>query len=188
MTNKNRLPDQNNIVSRRRILQNLSALSGGLIATTMLPGQWIKPIIEVGQLPAHAQGSTAVFTISQLNRIVIDINGCDGPNGAKGTTYEITFNYANRNGMADNMTISQETEFAPSGRRSVFEVKQFTRTGDGYQGKISYSVCTGFGTDMSVTTIITVRDVDGTTSNQLTLTQDKPDGASRFSGTAYETQ
>ncbi|MDM8528371.1 hypothetical protein QUF58_09180 [Anaerolineales bacterium HSG24] len=183
MTNKNRLPNQ---ISRRCLLQSLGALGGGMMATTLLPGRWIKPVIEAGQLPAHAQGSVDVLTISQLTRTVITINGCDGPNGAKGTVYEIEFNYTNNNGMANSISIQQDTMFAPSGRRSTFDVKQFTRTGDGYRGAVSYRVCTGFGTDTSITTTITVTDGNDTVSNQLSLTEDKPTGASRFSGTAYE--
>ena len=185
MTNKIGLPDHNQIISRRHLLQSLSALGGGMMATTLLPGHWIKPVIETGQLPAHAQGSVNVFTISQLQRIVTALNGCDGPNGAKGTVYDISFDYTN---MTGDITIKQETEFAPSGRRSTFDVKQFTRTGNEYQGAVNYTVCTGFGTDTSITTTITATDSSGTTSNQLTLTNDKPDGASRFSGMAYEAQ
>jgi hypothetical protein len=35
-------------------------ITGGVVATSQLiPGEWIKPVIGVGALPAHAQGSVA---------------------------------------------------------------------------------------------------------------------------------
>lgn len=44
-------------ISRRNLLKKM-AITGGVIATSQLiPGEWVKPIIGVGTLPAHAQGS-----------------------------------------------------------------------------------------------------------------------------------
>lgn len=42
-------------ISRRRLLKTLAATGGAVAASTMLPGEWSKPLIEVGVLPAHAQ-------------------------------------------------------------------------------------------------------------------------------------
>jgi hypothetical protein len=42
-------------VSRRRLLKALVAAGGAATASTMLPGKWSKPIVEMGVLPVHAQ-------------------------------------------------------------------------------------------------------------------------------------
>jgi Raf kinase inhibitor-like YbhB/YbcL family protein len=44
-------------IARRRLLQALAATGGAVAASTLLPEQWAKPVIEVGYLPAHAQVS-----------------------------------------------------------------------------------------------------------------------------------
>jgi hypothetical protein len=42
-------------ISRRRLLKILTATGGAVAASTMLPGEWAKPLVEVGVLSAHAQ-------------------------------------------------------------------------------------------------------------------------------------
>ncbi len=44
-------------VSRRQLLKALIAGGGGIAASTLLRRGWIRPIIEMGVLPAHAQAS-----------------------------------------------------------------------------------------------------------------------------------
>jgi hypothetical protein len=46
---------QEGAVSRRQLLKALIATGGAVTASTLLPGEWSKPIVEVGVLPAHAQ-------------------------------------------------------------------------------------------------------------------------------------
>ncbi len=54
---------QQHKLSRREALKTLTALTGAA-ALTSLPGQWAKPIVEVGALPAHAQtSSTAAIQV-----------------------------------------------------------------------------------------------------------------------------
>jgi hypothetical protein len=48
---KENQPEQ---ISRRRLLKALTA-AGGALAASLLPGEWAKPVVEVGVLPAHAQ-------------------------------------------------------------------------------------------------------------------------------------
>jgi hypothetical protein len=59
-------PDQNSEIAdnssetslgRRELLKALAAGSGVIAASTMIPGQWVKPVIEAGLLPVHAQAS-----------------------------------------------------------------------------------------------------------------------------------
>ncbi len=43
-------------IGRRRLLKALAA-SGGVAISSLPPGRWVKPVIEIGYLPAHAQTS-----------------------------------------------------------------------------------------------------------------------------------
>jgi len=42
-------------LSRRRLLKALAATGGAVSASSLLPGKWVKPVVEAGVLPAHAQ-------------------------------------------------------------------------------------------------------------------------------------
>ena len=48
---------QQHTISRRALLKALAAAGGAVAATTLLPGEWAKPVVKVGVLPVHAQGS-----------------------------------------------------------------------------------------------------------------------------------
>jgi hypothetical protein len=43
--------------NRRELLKAITAAGGAIVASTLLPGEWAKPVVEVGVLPAHAQVS-----------------------------------------------------------------------------------------------------------------------------------
>lgn len=45
---------------RRAVLK--AALAGGSLGALLLPGSWIKPVLETVIVPAHAATSTAVTT------------------------------------------------------------------------------------------------------------------------------
>ena len=58
--------------SRRQLLKALAA-TGGAAAITVLPGRWVRPVVEAGALPAHAQISptptatpTATVTVTPV--------------------------------------------------------------------------------------------------------------------------
>ena len=44
-------------MGRRQLLKTLIAAGGMTVASTLLPNKWVKPLVEVGVLPAHAQAS-----------------------------------------------------------------------------------------------------------------------------------
>jgi hypothetical protein len=48
---------QERAVARRRLLKILAAAGGVFTASSALPGKWIRPIVETGILPSHAQAS-----------------------------------------------------------------------------------------------------------------------------------
>ena len=45
------------IISRRRLLKAILAAGGAVTAATLLPSEWTAPLVEVGELPVHAQVS-----------------------------------------------------------------------------------------------------------------------------------
>ena len=47
----------NNKLSRRQALKTLLAAGGSIGAASFLPARWMKPVVQSGVLPAHAQAS-----------------------------------------------------------------------------------------------------------------------------------
>jgi len=199
------------IISRRKLLQTLTATGGGLVVSAIMPSQWVKPLVDVGYLPAHAQGSTptstpqatgtaqpsptatrpatTIFTLSNITRVLTSLNGCSGPDNSTGSVFTIKLDYQNSSGAVTNIIkITQQTYFTPSGRIANSTITNFNLTGDGFNGSLSYTVCTGFGTDTQATTTIVITDANGMTSNSLSQTFDKPIGANEFSTASYEEQ
>ncbi len=64
-------------LNRRDILKVLAASGSGLLAAAFLPGKWLKPVIEAGVLPAHAQTSRCVTGEPGLLRLSNAIIHCD---------------------------------------------------------------------------------------------------------------
>jgi len=194
-------------IGRRRLLQALVASSGSVVINSSLSGQWIKPIIEFGQLPAHAQGSGVVatatptpdnpitptpsntplptiITISDLTRGLVAINNCTTSEGFTGNTYEMKFGYIHSSGKTNNLKIRQRTVFLPSNKVALSEYSNYTLN----NGIITYNVCTGFGSDTSISTTVTVTDSDGIISNELVVISSKPVGASSLNETSDESK
>ena len=53
-------------VNRRKLLKILAASGSAVVASTMIPGKWLKPVVDMGVLPAHAQLS-AVFACTTID-------------------------------------------------------------------------------------------------------------------------
>jgi hypothetical protein len=51
-------------LGRRELLKVLAAAGGAVAASSLLPGEWAKPVVEVGVLPAHAQVSGVLLSIT----------------------------------------------------------------------------------------------------------------------------
>ena len=58
------LSSQEQNLSRRELLKVLAAGGGGLAAAAFLPGRWLKPVVEAGVLPAHAQATNTLKIVS----------------------------------------------------------------------------------------------------------------------------
>ena len=52
-------------LNRRGLIKALAASGGAAALSTMLPGSWLKPVVKVGVLPAHAQTSGSVGPVSR---------------------------------------------------------------------------------------------------------------------------
>jgi hypothetical protein len=68
---------QKEIMGRRQLLKLLAATSGAAAASGSLPDRWLKPVVEVGVLPAHAQGSLGVLEVVltwQDPSVAVDLN------------------------------------------------------------------------------------------------------------------
>jgi hypothetical protein len=51
---------------RRRLLTTLVAAGGTMAALKVLPREWAKPVVEMIELPVHAQGSVEMLLLSNL--------------------------------------------------------------------------------------------------------------------------
>lgn len=82
--------EQDNQVSRRRLLK-LMAITGGTIATSQLiPGEWVRPVINIGTLPAHAAGSAAALT----SETIVGAWAVRGPDPGGATFWTATANFS----------------------------------------------------------------------------------------------
>ncbi len=58
---------KNSSLSRREALKTIIAAGGALAAAASLPGQWTKPQVEAGVIPAHAQASLPALTVTVVS-------------------------------------------------------------------------------------------------------------------------
>ena len=105
-------PEQNDPqyygIKRRGLIKALAAGGGAAMLSTMLPGSWLKPVIRVGVLPAHAQTSggttpyndpgeyTLAIPASASSVTIIAKGGSggaggEGGSGGQGGTSQATF-------------------------------------------------------------------------------------------------
>ena len=55
-------------ISRRKALKTLAAAASGLGAAAFLPAKWLKPVIQSGVAPAHAQTSGVTGTLTIIDQ------------------------------------------------------------------------------------------------------------------------
>ncbi len=59
--------NDNNQVTRKQFLKLLLAGGTATAAASLFPGKWVKPLVKVGVLPAHAQASLLGLTIDNFS-------------------------------------------------------------------------------------------------------------------------
>ena len=120
-------------LNRREILKVLAAAGGGLTAAAFLPGKWLKPVIESGVLPAHAQAS-CILEISGLE-ITCDGLGFEpnpqmvhytGSLNYSDSCCELTPNNVSYHVWSDNMSVILENYQIGEGSNSCTGTVQFT--------------------------------------------------------------
>ncbi len=157
-----------------------------MAVSTLLPGQWIKPLVEVGYLPAHAQGSggtatsgTATNGTSSTTLAICTNSITTQP----GNSYDISFDYTTPSGTvaAGGATVQHSYQFQPSGLSGTINrtLAASNITGDGYSGSISYTICMAFGSETYVTNTVAFTGTDGSQSSSSSFTIVKQAGANQ---------
>jgi hypothetical protein len=175
---------QNKNLSRRDALKTLAAATGA-VALTSLPNKWATPVVEVGALPAHAQGS---FTI---NLVSADFPGGDSNCRADDSLIEIIFTYNDptgnvttgttsptaTNGTYDGSIIDVYIEMYPSraGGPQQWPLNNLNITlsqnSNEYTGTITVLYCVPFGA-MASPPYPETKDEDDTASGRFHLQND----------------
>jgi len=184
-------PSDETMVSRRKLLKALAATSGAVVASQMLPGQWMKPVIESGLLPAHAQGSptptpaptpASGFRIfNQAQQQAGTINNCNAGNG---TEFETSFEYDDPSGniVAGKAKIFCSFFGNPTQELLLDDTLGKKQIGDGFKGKLIIPWCLRFRNTNEAVFRYQLQNGVGNLSNQITLTVSKPAGASSADG------
>jgi hypothetical protein len=77
--------------SRRRLLKIIVATGGAAAVSTVLPGTWLKPVIETGVLPAHAALSD--FGVDITNLLISDAGAGSQDAGAAAYDRSATYDW-----------------------------------------------------------------------------------------------
>lgn len=145
--------------SRRAALKAiLGAGVGGALIT--LPGRWIKPVIDVGVLPAHAQLSGACTTITRgAQAFQSGVGLCGGV--TDGTTINVQFDFTSSVGVVavDSWVRLPGSEWDTTPPPSVPQI----RSGDANGGQIGGSICVDVTNNPSAEIVVEMTQSDGAT-------------------------
>lgn len=83
-------------LTRRELLKTLAAAGGALAAAAMLPGKWIKPVVQAGVLPAHAQATDGL----EIFNLSLTVRPPDAPEAL--TEWEAKFYYSDSSGAVND--------------------------------------------------------------------------------------
>jgi hypothetical protein len=171
--------DEKNEVSRRDALKVLAAAAGAATLST-LPSQWEKPVIEVGVLPVHAQGSPAtVVTISNLAITFTGLNDCTIL-GLTGSSNDLSFDYDDPSGRVTSGSVVRFGTDFDTNLPSNIDINDpiVDVSGNTSSGTITLTpLCAAFGNSSSLTVEVQLVNSDGVASNRLQITVPRPPGA-----------
>jgi hypothetical protein len=162
-------------ISRRRLLKIIAAAGGAVTASSMLPAEWVKPLVEIGMLPVHAQDVSPTLEISDLSWIIAWANldaAAAVPYLADGAA---TFAFHDPLGQVDD-TATLFASIKPCGE-IVFDGKALNKIppfydimcGTPFEGKIGFlfNTTTGFCGDLNKAEFCVKLGVDSRRSNEL---------------------
>ncbi len=86
------------LVGRRDALKILVASAGAVLGAAALPGEWMKPVVETGVLPVHAQASVSIVLSPAVELYGVSSSGVNPPTHGVG----ISFAYADTLGEFSN--------------------------------------------------------------------------------------
>lgn len=86
------------LVGRRDALKILAASAGAVLGAAALPGEWMKPVVETGVLPVHAQASVSIVLSPADELYGVSRAGTNPPTHGVG----ISFSYADTLGEFGN--------------------------------------------------------------------------------------
>jgi hypothetical protein len=74
------MPQKKQSISRRELLKVMTALGGSVAASSIIPARWVKPALESGVLPAHAQSTLRCLPPYEI--VECDLQASAPPNAA----------------------------------------------------------------------------------------------------------
>ncbi|MEM7031519.1 MAG: hypothetical protein AAF629_18300 [Chloroflexota bacterium] len=170
-------PQSARTLARRRLLK---ILGSSAVLPLTLPLNWVKPAIELGVIPPHAQISTLV-TVANPLRSIVSVTATCTSNGNTGNEYQMRFDYTSLSGDIEAGTIVTQNSVYDNGVTTSFSktLNASEISGTAFAGTVTYIFCAAFGAASSVTTTVSMQSTAGVISNSIASTTTKPIGALR---------
>jgi hypothetical protein len=131
-------------VSRRGLLKVLAAAGGTAAAAAALPDRWLKPMVQIGATPAHAQTSAPRPILSSLD---FDFALMPSPPGGRGVISPLQigtrFSYIDPLGEVDD-TATLSATLDPCGEilyedKPLGDLPGYKLFGDAERGKVQFT-------------------------------------------------
>ena len=150
------------VLTRRDALGTLAAITGA-VTLASLPGKWETPLVQVGALPIHAQGSASILT--KIDDRFVSSTICDG--------YLQWYAEINYNLLAAGEALHFEIEFSGgTGGNAVLLFIEGDR--DTLIGELGLTFCFDFGTHDRATLELWGTHARGFETNHLTYHLTRP--------------
>jgi hypothetical protein len=143
-------------LGRRQLLKAIAATGGAVAASSLLPGEWAKPVVEVGVLPAHAQVSAAYIALcdstpgggnlaatNAITNIRPYVQLLSGPGSLEGISVTMTVNVLAGSPDFGSYVFPHHSTTNSSGRASFPNLPVSTSNGDRFRLIFSFDVING---------------------------------------------